>query len=179
MQILKGFLIACLVCNGLFAQDTIKVIDPPSTQVKARSPKKACILSAILPGAGQIYNKKYWKVPLVYVAIGVPVWFAYDTHKEYKLYKEAYISRTDNDPATLDDFPLYTDSQLKENVDFYRRYRDMNFFLIGLMYALNIVDASVDAHLSTFNVSNDLSFHLSPAPYSSSLRPQLGFTLKF
>ncbi len=170
MHILKGLLIACLIGNGLFAQDTIGVVNPPSTLLKVRSPKKACILSAIIPGAGQIYNKKYWKVPLVYLAIGVPVWFAYDTNKEYKIYKDAYISRTDNDPATVDNFPLFTDSQLKENVDFYRRYRDMNFFLIGLMYALNIVDAGVDAHLSTFNVSNDLSLHFSPAQFGLSYR---------
>ena len=171
MRILRGLIFTCLICNGLFAQDTSKVINLPSPPPQPRSPKTACILSACLPGVGQVYNKKYWKLPLVYIGIGIPVWFAFDTHQEYKLYKEAYIFRTDNDPATIDDFPLFTDAQLKENVDFYRRYRDMNFFLIGLMYALNIVDAGVDAHLGAFNVSNDLSLNFSPTRF--------GLTLKF
>lgn len=170
MRLFLLCLLTCAVWNG-YGQDSTAY-----QKLKPRSPRTAAILSACLPGAGQIYNRKYWKAPVVWAAMGIPAWFAVDLSKEHKLYKDAYIARTDGDPATSDDFPLYTDDQLRENVDFYRRYRDMNIFLIALIYTLNIVDASVDAHLSTFNVSNDLSIHLSP-PSRQGGTPLLGLRI--
>jgi hypothetical protein len=142
---------------------------------KNNGPRKAAILSACLPGLGQGYNKKYWKIPVIYGAFAVPVYFITYTNKQFKDYRDAYIDRTDGDPNTVDIFPEYSDDQLKENVDFYRRYRDMNIFFCGLVYALNILDANVDAHLKTFDVKNNISFKVTAPANTTSLC----FVLKF
>ncbi len=172
-------LCVALSLQGLACSDSI----PEKKTKRVYSPKTASILSACIPGAGQAYNGRYWKMPVVYVGLAVPAWFVYDLNKEYKRYKNAYIYRTDNDPATTDnEFQFYQDAQVKENVDFYRRYRDMNIFITGFVYALNIIDAGVDAHLRSFDVSNDLSIMLKPAPFINGIqhtRGELSFTLKF
>jgi len=150
-------LILLLSCPALFSQNKDSLPKP------VHSPKKAAIMSACLPGLGQIYNRKYWKVPLVYAGLGGFGYFAWYTGSQYKTYKTAYIYRTDNDSSTIDDFPEYSDVQLKENVDFYRRYRDLNIILAAGFYVLNIIDASVDAHLFTFDVSDNISFRVQPS----------------
>jgi hypothetical protein len=181
-------LLLVLLSFAAAAQDTIpketivKTVKKDSV-VKIHSPKKASILSACLPGLGQGYNHKYWKIPVLYAGMGTVGYFIHYTHGQYKTFKDAYILRTDGDPATTDDQLDYTDAQLKENVDFYRRYRDLNIILMAAIYTLNIVDANVDAHLFTFDVSNDLSMSLRPSLYFSGTtrKPctQLGICLKF
>ncbi len=161
IRLFSAFLIFAALGNGtVYGQDTL---------AKLHSPKKAAIFSACLPGLGQAYNKKYWKIPLVYAGMGIPVWFVNYTHREFKSYKQAYIFRTDDDPNTTDNkYPRFSDEQVRENVDFYRRYRDLNLFLTALFYGLNIVDASVDAHLKNFDVSNQLSLR-----YNNQWWPQM------
>ncbi|MCC7302428.1 MAG: hypothetical protein IT233_07295 [Bacteroidia bacterium] len=171
----SAVLLGLLILGGsLYCQDSTRI----KKTEKPRSPRTACILSGVLPGAGQVYNRKYWKVPVIYAGMAIPAWFAADMHREYDLFRDAYLLRTDGDSATTDNFPLFTDDQLRENVDFYRRYRDMNIFLTALVYVLNIVDAGVDAHLSTFNVSNDLSVNWTIRPGPDS-RPQYGLRFTF
>jgi hypothetical protein len=169
------------------AQDTLKKETLVKTVKKdsvtrIHSPKKATIMSACLPGLGQAYNKKYWKIPVLYAGIGTFVYFISYTNGQYHTFKDAYLLRTDGDSTTVDDQPDYSESQLKENVDFYRRYRDLNVILLAAVYTLNIVDANVDAHLFTFDVSNDLSMSLHPhlglAP-SGACYTGLTFGLKF
>jgi hypothetical protein len=145
------------------------------------SPRKASIMSACLPGLGQIYNRKYWKVPIVYAGLGTFGYFAYATNKNYKQFKNAYIFRTDDNPTTEDNLPEYSESQLVENVNYYRRFRDLNFVLITVFYALNIVDANVDAHLFTFDVKDDIKVSWAPLIIQSekSIYSSLGFSVRF
>ena len=158
-------------------EDTIKTVQKQKPVNKydsatlAHSPKKAAIRSALLPGLGQIYNKKYWKVPIVYGALGTCTGIFLYNFKNYKdtrfAYKVKYNMRV---PHT--DSALYSSikSNLKplseESLRFYRNQfrRDIDytvlFFLI--LWGLNVVDASVDAHLKSFDVSPDLSLQFKP-----------------
>jgi hypothetical protein len=148
---------------------------------KGKSPTKALIFSAVIPGLGQVYNKKYWKVPIVYAAFGSTIYF-YDTNnKSYKVYKQAYINKTDTASSTIDLYPYFSAQQLQENEKYFRRYRDLSMILTGLFYTLNIVDAYVDAQLSTFDVSDNLSMQITPALnfYSSKQKPAVGMTMSF
>lgn len=150
-----------IISFELFSQqDTTNALSPE--RKRKHSPNKAMIFSAVLPGLGQAYNKKYWKIPIVYAGMGTTLYFFnYNNilHKEYKL---AYVYKTDQDPNTIDLFPHYTADDVRELSSYYRRYRDLNIILTGLIYTLNIVDAYVDAQLVTFDVSDDLSFRVYP-----------------
>jgi len=128
------------------------------------SPKKASILSAVVPGAGQIYNRKYWKAPIAWGGIGLSVWFINDNGHEYRRYKDAYIAVVDGDPATVDEFEgRYSAEQLLSVTDTYRRWRDLSVIALGVVHLLNIVDASVDAHFVRFDVGADLSLGAGPS----------------
>lgn len=146
------------------------------------SPRKATIMSACLPGLGQAYNRKYWKIPIVYAGIGTFAYFAYYTNGLYSNYKNEYIYRTKN-PNNINSFPEFSSDQLKVKVDTYRRYRDLNIILIAAVYTLNLVDANVDAHMFTFDVSNDLSLHIAPnigySSFTGTGTAELKFELKF
>ncbi|MBX2972045.1 MAG: hypothetical protein KF797_02990 [Flavobacteriales bacterium] len=128
------------------------------------SPRRATLYSAVLPGAGQIYNRKYWKAPIVWAGLGASLYFVQRNGKEYRRYKDAYIAVTDGDPTTIDEFEGRVGaSQLLDVTDTYRKWRDMSYIAVGLVYILNIVDASVDANFVRFDVSRDLSVGLQPA----------------
>ena len=118
------------------------------------SPRKAALLSTILPGAGQVYNKKYWKVPVIYAgAAGLAYSFQFNQSR-YVKYRDAYKFRIDGDATTTDDYiGLYSDDNLNTLQKYYHRYRDLTVIGFVALYALNIIDASVDAHLFTFDVS--------------------------
>lgn len=135
------------------------------------------IFSAVVPGLGQAYNKKYWKIPIVYAAMGTTIYFFDYNNKLYKEYKQAYINKTDT--TTVDLYPYYSAEQLKVFQDDYRRFRDLNVILTALFYTINVVDAYVDAQMVTFDVSDDLSLHVSPALnfYSVKQKPSAGLTL--
>ena len=126
------------------------------------SPKKSAIMSAILPGMGQVYNKKYWKVPIIYAGMGGLVYSINANQKKYSTYLEAYKFRIDADPSTIDNFPRYTDDNLNTLQQYYKRYRNLSVIGAALLYLMNVIDASVDAHMFTFDVGDDLSFHLQP-----------------
>ena len=137
------------------------------------------IFSALIPGLGQAYNKKYWKIPVVYATLGTTTYLFASNNKLYKDYQQAYINKTDQDPATIDDFPYYNETQIRELQDYYRRFRDLNIILTGLFYTLNIVDAYVDAQLITFDVSDNLTMTVLPNINLSSQKknPSWGLTL--
>ena len=158
-----------------------------SSLLESHSPARASLYSAIFPGLGQIYNRKYWKLPLVYAGFGALGYSVTFNMTNYSKYKSAYIDFTDKLPETqsyLDvisgslnpaDFDpvLHPDTydskqetwfkeQLQHNMDYYRRNRDLSYIgLVGL-YLLNIVDATVDAHLFDYDISNDLSMKIEP-----------------
>jgi len=136
-------------------------------------PGKAALLAAVLPGAGQIYNHRYWKLPLVYGALGGVIygeWLYQSRYREYadatNFLKEPEHTGLRPSDLNLDKFPH---AHLERSVDaldagvvFYRGYRDIFYLYIGLAYGLQIVDALVDAHLKDFDVSDDLSLHWEP-----------------
>lgn len=128
-------------------------------QVKAYdplAPSKAAFYSAILPGLGQAYNKKYWKIPIVYAAIGTGVYFYLDNNKQYNRVRDAYKRRLAG--FSDDEFQnRLTDDGLREAQKGYRRNKELSLLVTFGLYALNIIDANVDAHLLQYNISNDLS----------------------
>ena len=125
-------------------------------------PEKAAMLSAAFPGFGQIYNRKYWKVPIIYAGFGVIAYFLDMNSSNYNKYRKAYFYRLDGNPMTVDDFPNYSTDVLRRAMNYYRRNLEITYILAGALYILNILDASVDAHLMDFDVSEDLSFRLEP-----------------
>ncbi len=128
------------------------------------SPTKASILSAVIPGTGQIYNRKYWKAPIVWGGLGLSIYFIQENSREYHRYKDDYIAMTDNDPNTVDEFNgRYSSDEILRVTDTYRKWRDLSYICLGAVYILNIVDASVDAHFVRFDVSPDLSMGIGPS----------------
>ena len=123
------------------------------------SPFKASILSAALPGAGQWYNHKKWKTPIVVAGVGTCAYFIAYNGQKYRSYKAQYIAAADDDPATTSE---YTAGQIKPVMDYYRRFLDISYFSLIGIYALQIIDAHVDAHLNRFDVSPNLSMSWSP-----------------
>ena len=120
-------------------------------------PSKAAFYSAVLPGLGQVYNKKLWKVPIVYTAIGISA-YSYDfNRKKYFSYRNAYKKRKAG--FKDDEFQglIINDDRLLDGQDFHRRYKDLSMvFMVGF-YFLNILDANIDAHLLDYNVNENLS----------------------
>jgi hypothetical protein len=130
---------------------------------KYHSPKKAALLSAVIPGAGQIYNRKWWKVPVIYVGAGALAYSFQFNQSRYVNYRNAYKYRIDGDASTLDNYiGIYSDDNLNTLQKYYHRYRDLTVIGFAALYALNIIDASVDAHLFNFDVSDDLSLNIQP-----------------
>lgn len=148
----------------------------------SHSPKRAAILSALLPGAGQAYNRKYWKMPIVYAAGITGGYMIVSNSRDYKSFKQAYIYRSDDDSTTIDNYPKYSASQLKVFRDHYRRNTELSIILTTAVYLLQILDATVDAHLFEFDVTNNLAVRwhpfVLPAAYSAP-SPGLGLSLTF
>lgn len=154
------FFLTHIVGQDIYAQKKSSKSD--STEVKVHSPKKATYL-ALIPGAGQIYNKKYWKVPIVYAGFGVMGYFAIANRKEYLIYNEAYTcSVLEGDDCTNDLTDRYSSDELKSIKDYYRRNMELSFIIMGAWYVLQILDASVDAHLYYWEVNEDLSVDIQP-----------------
>ena len=132
------------------------------------SPSKAALYSAILPGLGQIYNKKYWKLPIVYVGLGVAGFYLQRNLKLYRQYLKGYQAFSNNhDTAAIRNIPLinqYTDKlgALQFYTNTYRTYRDWSYFAVSLIYVLNIIDASVDAYFFYYDISDNLSLKVKP-----------------
>jgi len=122
-------------------------------------PKRAGMYSAIIPGAGQVYTKKYWKVPIIYAGLITSAYYFKENHDFYDLYKGTYLKRIDGNTADNLD---YSNADLITLTEFYRRNREVSALLFILTYILNIVDASVSAHLFDYDVTEDISLHLQP-----------------
>ncbi|MFW6019993.1 MAG: DUF5683 domain-containing protein [Bacteroidales bacterium] len=172
--IILVFLMAIVSLNVNAQSDTVRANNPreqtnrknkvqpiKDTTTKKHSPKKAARLSAMLPGLGQAYNEKYWKIPVVYAALGTSTYFIINNNKEYKKYKKAYIARTDNDSSTVTSLKFTTEN-IKLRRDYYRRNLELSIVATVGIYVLNIVDATVDAHLFDFNVNENLSMRIEP-----------------
>jgi len=140
------------------------------------NPKRALWLALVLPGAGQIYNRKYWKLPIIYGGFMGCIYALTWNNMMYKDYSQAYLDIMDNDPGTAsynkflhlgveinDQNMERYKSLFKSRKDKYRRWRDLSFFVMLGVYAISVIDAYVDAELSEFDISKDLSLKVSPA----------------
>jgi hypothetical protein len=140
------------------------------------NPQRALWLALVLPGAGQIYNRKYWKLPIIYGGFMGCIYALTWNNMMYKDYSQAYLDIMDNDPGTAsynkflhlgveinDQNMERYKSLFKSRKDKYRRWRDLSFFVMLGVYAISVIDAYVDAELSEFDISKDLSLKVSPA----------------
>lgn len=144
------------------------------------NPKRALWLALVLPGAGQIYNRKYWKIPIVYGGFVGCIYAMQWNNQMYRDYSQAYLDIMDDDPNTqsynqflhlgnkIDDTNIERYKRLfKSRKDRYRRWRDMSFFVLVGVYALSVIDAYVDASLSEFDISKNLSLSVEPTIMSN------------
>ena len=126
-----------------------------------KNPKKAALYSAALPGLGQIYTKKYWKVPIIYAGLIASGYYIKENHNLYTIYKNTYIGRIENNEP--DEYTnIYSDDQLVTLTEYYKRNTEISVLLFVLTYTLNIIDASVNAHLFEYNISEELSIKIRP-----------------
>jgi hypothetical protein len=155
-------------------KDTVKI-------VPKHDPKKATIRSAILPGWGQAYNREYWKIPIVYGAIGIPAGFYVYNDTWYKRTKRAYEIRVGGDTTLYKNIdaklqPLSTD-RLRYYRNSFRRDRDYSVLYFFIAWGLNVIDATVFGHLKDFDVSPDLSMHIRPTFKTTTLGTTTGMSL--
>jgi len=126
-------------------------------------PQKATLYSAILPGSGQIYNKKYWKAGVVYAGAAGLVYMYKMNNDSMRSYQNAYALRLDDDTSTVDEkYWFLSDAAVKSYRDYHRRLKDFAILGSVALYALQIIDANVDAHLHEFKINKDLSLSVYP-----------------
>ena len=166
--------------------DTIDIPIADSVLIKRHSPTKATLYSTVLPGLGQIYNRKWWKVPIIYAGFGVMTYFIYSNTDEYLVYRSAYIEKvngnTNGNYAGL--VAKYSEDELLSSTEYYRRNLELSILITAVWYILNIIDATVDAHLYTYDINDNLSFKVSPgllppATNSFKIQPGIKLSLRF
>ena len=182
--------------RGAVAVDTVSMLNADSTyilnkvdsvgvkQKKAKrdwatwspDPKRAMWLAIVLPGAGQVYNRKYWKLPIVYGGFLGCIYAWRWNNQMFRDYSQAYMDIMDDDPNTqsynqflhlgmqiTDENKERYQNLFKRRKDYYRKYRDLSIFCMIGVYALSVIDAYVDASLSQFDISKDLSLKIEPS----------------
>jgi hypothetical protein len=160
----------CLfICLATQAQSNKDELDETARQNKKNTsraldplrPAKAAFYSAVLPGLGQAYNKKYWKIPIVYAAIGTGFYFYLDNNKLYKQYRNAYKRRlagfTDDEFYGPGDTPFLSDEALIRAQRTLKRNKELSMLVTVGLYVLNIIEANVDAHLLQYNLDENLA----------------------
>ena len=176
---------------GTLVGDTVTLAKTPRDWTKWRpSSKRAMWLAAVIPGAGQIYNRKFWKLPIIYGGFVGCVYAWRWNNMMYHDYSQAFMDLMDDDPNTKSyetflhlgntidtsnkDQMTIWENKFRKRKDMYRRYRDMSIFILIGVYALSVIDAYVDASLSEFDISDDISLRVEPAIFNdrSSANPQ-------
>jgi hypothetical protein len=153
----------------------------PETRPTERNPKRASLMSAVVPGLGQIYNKKYWKLPVIYGGMGVATYFILSNRSQYLGFKKAYVQDINTEDG---DVSIYYDRQIDKATiqaaaEQYRTWMEYAYIGLGAIYLLQIVDAAVDAHLYYFDVGDDLSLQITPSlQYTASRTPVNGLSLR-
>lgn len=166
--------------------DSLKLIEEESrvlvSEEHQHNPKKATLLSAFIPGAGQVYNKKYWKVPIIYAGMGVAFYLSQRYRGEYQYYRSEYVKMIDGDSTTISEFEgIVTAESIGNTRNTYREWMETSYIFLGLIYVLQIVDANVDAHLMYFDVSDEISLKAEPTiiRMPGTPVPALGMSLTF
>lgn len=169
--------------ENISGRTTSKKKDKTPEDSLIHSPKKATMLSSFLPGAGQYYNKKYWKIPIIYAGFGILGYSVSFNQFNYRYYKDELIRRQQGLGGLNPDLERYSNSNLDELQSFYRRNRDLSYIGIALLYVVNVIDATVDAHLFEFDMSDDLSFkwnlNQSDLIATGIFQPRLTFSFRF
>jgi hypothetical protein len=167
--------------SGLIIKDTLI----KNEDYNPLAPAKAAFYSAVLPGLGQVYNKKYWKIPIIYAGIGASIYFYMQNDQDYDNFRNAYKRRlagfTDDEYWGDGTTPIISSDRLVDAQKTAKRNKDTSIAVAVAFYLLNIIDANVDAHLRQFNINDDLSFepvfNINPinakANYSLSLKYRL------
>ena len=175
----------------LFLLGLLLLIGSPKAEAQDHRPQKAAIMSACLPGLGQVYNRKWWKLPIVYAGLGGLGYLSYNNYYEYQSYLHAYQYKTGDLPegVTLNQHETdlagkYAESQLQTYKETYRRDFEFYSILTVAWYGLNILDACVDGHLYSYDISDDLSLNVDPylrpmeTPVPMPQYAQLGLSFK-
>lgn len=183
----KCLLIISLILSlSSFAQDLkmskVDTLDFITDEIDILAPSKAAFYSAVLPGLGQIYNKKYWKTPIVWAALGTSIFFYVDNDKFYTRYRAAFKNRLAGRPDEFDgnsDAVFLSQSALERAQNVYKKNRDLSLFISIGIYILNIVEANVDAHLPDKALNTNISF--TPEIFMSPITNEalFGASLKF
>lgn len=178
-----------LALKDSLSKSSATIIQIDTSTKKKHSPKSAAIRSAILPGLGQVYNKKYWKVPIVWTAIGIPIGtFVYNKkwYQETKLAAEMIATGDTANYKNRIDPKLFYFFENPEQIDVLLNYRndfrqgmDYSILFILLFWGLNVLDATVDAHLKDFDVGENLSLKIKPNLFQGNQIAGLSFTLTF
>jgi hypothetical protein len=163
------------------SENTTSLAPINSVKIDPLAPARAAFYSAVLPGLGQAVNKKYWKIPIVYAALGTGAYFYMNNNKLYKRYRNAYKRRlagfTDDEFYGLGPTPILSNAALIRAQQTLRRNKELSLLITLGLYALNIIDANVDAHLLQYNVDANLALN----PYldfeTPDSSPQLGLSL--
>ena len=181
----------------IIAGEIVQVIIPEKEE-KYHSPHRASMYSAIIPGAGQFYNKKYWKIPILYGGIGGVAYAISFNSERYNYYRGAYRDFIIRDPANksyleiiqgtvMTEERIYGDAQqwfrdyLNNSKNRFKRYRDISYAVMVFVYLINIIDASIDAHFYYFDMSDDLSFVIEPTyfHFNTDLGGAFGLSFRF
>ncbi|GAB3271442.1 hypothetical protein GCM10027347_42710 [Larkinella harenae] len=157
---------ASLDSLNVLAADTVELTPQQNARIRKIIPKKSTVLSAVLPGLGQIHNGHWWKVPIIYAGFGTLGYFANYYSKEYRTYRR-YGILAYNDPSKETEVEGISRkvgvAQLERAARAYARYRDYNFLGMALLWGVNVIEANVTAHLKTFDISEDLTLNVKPS----------------
>ncbi len=168
--------------NVLFGQDTTQrasglaldnqtiVLDTNNFIVKSHSASNAAWMSAIIPGLGQIYNKQWWKVPIIYAAAATVTYFAVTNNNNKNKFKDEYYNRVNgNTEALLPDYATYTDAGIYNLYNAYKSNFQLSLIVGAFFYMANILDAYVYGHLFSFEIDDNLTMNLQPFANANSL----------
>lgn len=179
----KSFIVLLVFASGFIQTACAQKSTATDTTLSIRkphpypNPTKAMIYSAILPGAGQLYNKKWWKVPIIYAGLGTCAYFAITNNQQYNIYHNALVQR---DNGQIDQFNnIYTNNDLVSIYTYYNRYMWFSILAGTFVYILNVVDANVDAQMHGFDVSDNLSFKVTPLFNSDYITGRMGVVSGF
>lgn len=144
-------------------------------------PQKSTMLSAIVPGLGQIYNRQVWKVPLYYGTFVVLGHMIYTNNRLYNIFRQSLFAEVDGNPATVNQFTQFTENSLRRNTENFRRNRDYMVIIAGAVYLLNIADAHIGAHLREFDINDELTINYNPTmdTVNGRLYAGVGVTISF